>query len=66
MWRFRSRKFWLTLIGTVGPPVIQLVTDGLGWDRVVVISGLMIAVYVAAEGYVDGQERRHGSPRPGR
>lgn len=56
--RWGSRKFWAGLVGTVGPQVIQWLTDGLGWGRAAVLSSVAIAVYIAGEAYVDGQDRR--------
>lgn len=60
MSRVRSRKLWMAVVAAVMPTTLQLVTDGVGWDRVVVYTLGACLSYVAVQGWVDGQEARRG------
>ena len=51
--KWRSRKWWAGIVGTVTPYVVQAATDALGWRAAAILSTVALVGYVLGEAATD-------------
>jgi hypothetical protein len=56
--RLRSRKFWLSLLGSILPILASYLTSEVDIDQAIKASSAIVVAYVLGQGYVDGQKHR--------
>ena len=53
--KFKSRTFWLALVGAILPIIAQSMTGEVGWEESIMMSVGILMSYILGQGYVDGQ-----------
>ena len=53
--KFKSRKFWFTLLGALLPIVAQFMTDDVEIGEAIKLSVGVLVAYIFGQGYVDGK-----------
>lgn len=55
MEKFKSRKFWAAVAGSLMPIVAELLTGKLTWQVAIGMAVTVLVGYIAGQGYVDGK-----------
>ena len=61
--KFKSRKFWLALVGALLPIVAQALTSDVAVAEAVTLSVGVLVAYIFGQGYVDGKLAESGEQR---
>ena len=55
MHKFKSRKFWFALLGSLLPIIASYLTSELDLESAVKASSAILCTYMIGQGYVDGK-----------
>jgi len=61
MEKFKSRKFWTAIVGSLIPIAAQVATGEVGWQAAVGMSVTILLGYIFGQGYVDGRAKENGN-----
>ena len=62
MYKLKSRKFWLALLGALLPVVASFLTGEVDPETAVKSSSAILASYILGQGYVDAQAAKLSAP----
>lgn len=55
MEKFKSRKFWVAIIGALAPTVLTLITGAIDPIEAMTATSAIVISYIFGQSYVDGQ-----------
>lgn len=59
--KLKSRKFWLAIIGAIGPLVGQYLSQEFTLEQALMASSAILISYIFGQAYVDGKSADVGS-----